>query len=318
MTDNKEGEQTASSGNGQGSEWEVVTLTASAYAADLGNVAVQPVNEEGKGVNTAGRADTETSNALFMSGHFAFPPSEHENLPIQPDDNDTHKKDKEADTGAADLFSEEGGPSHKKGEENWYIEGLNDPEYPSMHDDSGNKLDFDEAMAALHGLDVTDIAKGVYSSPKFSSFHAGANMDAEELYDDDESTGPIILPDPSDVVLDPSGRPYSLSNAAEDAHNTPELPPGAWWKRQVASLCAHVKETNAFWSVFLAAAVMGLVLLGQQWQQERWQVLQHRWQLSVNAEKPGKMLGPLSRFKDIIVGGSRRASYINNGARAEL
>jgi len=29
---------------------------------------------------------------------------------------------------------------------------------------------------------------------------------------------------------------------------------------------------------------MGLVLLGQRWQQERWQALQLKWQISINHE----------------------------------
>ena len=58
----------------RGADWEVVTLTASAYEAAPGPAGTEPkpVNEE-----------RCSSNALLMSDHFVFPPSEHENLPIQ-------------------------------------------------------------------------------------------------------------------------------------------------------------------------------------------------------------------------------------------
>lgn len=46
----------------------------------------------------------------------------------------------------------------------------------------------------------------------------------------------------------------------------------------------RTREANAMWSLFFAAAVTGLVVLGQRWQQERWQVLQLKWQSSISSE----------------------------------
>ncbi|KAH0970649.1 hypothetical protein GBA52_022805 [Prunus armeniaca] len=69
---------------------------------------------------------------------------------------------------------------------------------------------------------------------------------------------------------------------------------------------------------FVAAAVMGLVLLGQRWQNERWQALQQKWQLSVNDQKTGRMLGPISRLKDVIVGSQSRGSFIRSAPQATL
>ncbi|GAB2232169.1 hypothetical protein Droror1_Dr00011196 [Drosera rotundifolia] len=66
-----------------------------------------------------------------------------------------------------------------------------------------------------------------------------------------------------------------------------EDPPSrAWWEKPVACLRAHVNESNAIWFILIAAAIVGLVILGQKWQQERKQVLQQRLQLNLTTEKP--------------------------------
>ena len=77
MADNEEGEENTS----RGAEWEVVSLTASTYAAAPGPEEVELKDDENG--NTYGEdGAAETSRAMFMSGHFVFPPSLHENLPL--------------------------------------------------------------------------------------------------------------------------------------------------------------------------------------------------------------------------------------------
>ncbi|GJT54616.1 ATG8-interacting protein 2-like protein [Tanacetum coccineum] len=49
----------------------------------------------------------------------------------------------------------------------------------------------------------------------------------------------------------------------------------SWLKKQVTCLYAHAKETNTLWPIIAAAAVMGIVVIGQWWHQEKWQVLHH-------------------------------------------
>ncbi|ONK81488.1 uncharacterized protein A4U43_C01F29660 [Asparagus officinalis] len=61
----------------RGVDWEVVSLTASAYAAAPYPKDFDPNDEVG--------SKQESSSPMFMSGHFVFPPSEHENLPIEPE-----------------------------------------------------------------------------------------------------------------------------------------------------------------------------------------------------------------------------------------
>jgi len=76
MSDNDKDAQEG--GAARGADWEVVMLTASAYAAAPGPGGGPVTEEEGKSVGTV-----SSSEALLMSDHFVFPPSEHENLPIE-------------------------------------------------------------------------------------------------------------------------------------------------------------------------------------------------------------------------------------------
>ncbi|EPS69475.1 hypothetical protein M569_05298, partial [Genlisea aurea] len=85
----------------------------------------------------------------------------------------------------------------------------------------------------------------------------------------------------------------------------------SWWKKKAVWVYSQAKEANAFWSIFVAAAVMGLVMLGHRWQQERWQAFQLK--LFPPLGRVRRMLSPLSRFKDVCVG-HRRGSLLGAGA----
>lgn len=83
-----------------------------------------------------------------------------------------------------------------------------------------------------------------------------------------------------------------------------------WWKRSAASFISQAKETKTVWSIFIAAAVMGVVVLGKRWQHERWQL---NWESTIaNNEKAGRLMGPISRLKQAFVGGQRRDSFIRS------
>ncbi|KAL4365852.1 hypothetical protein S83_023734 [Arachis hypogaea] len=75
MTDNENIEEKTS----RGADWEVVSLTASTYAAASGPDEVK-LKED-----VCAQDEGEMSHALFMSGHSVFPPSQHENLLVEPD-----------------------------------------------------------------------------------------------------------------------------------------------------------------------------------------------------------------------------------------
>ncbi|GAB2217339.1 hypothetical protein Droror1_Dr00000513 [Drosera rotundifolia] len=297
------GDESMSRGNG----WEVVSLTASTYAASPGPKGLEPVHEEK--VLETDEAETETSQALFMSGHFVFPPSQHENLPLE--------EEEKQDVGCveAEIYVEEGERSKGKEDDILIVSGLNVPEDfadAEVFDGKSERLpirelEFDE-ISVMQGANILGEEGVMYGGDSYSSIYSGSALGG--------SANPVELIESPESSLDPSV-PHSQKKGKDEKHDDHELPSGAWWKNPVARLRSHAKETNAFWSIFVAAAVMGLVILGQKWQQERWQVLQQRWQLTINSEKPGRAVASLSRFKDIFVGGSRYNSYVSNGVSAD-
>ncbi|KAL5792375.1 hypothetical protein ACOSP7_000969 [Xanthoceras sorbifolium] len=330
MADN-EGEENTSRGN----EWEVVSLTASTYAAAPGPKNAEQ-NDDGKS-DAAEENEAGTSHALFMSGHFVFPPSEHENLPLEPEPakteihNEPEGKDVisefDAKEGGKDVISEfdakEGGRSSgKDDEENWTKELSVHNEFPGIQffDEKGNKLsihgtDFEEGTT-LKGLNLSDKEESIYSAANFSSFHGEAALSGSIAYDENIETPELT--EPSEQGLDLSAdASNSKKPAKDDEHTGSDLPCEAWWKRRAASFCAHAKEANTIWSIFIAAAVMGIVVIGQRWQQERWQALQLKWQISINDEKASRMLGPITRLKDAIVGGHRRGSFVRGSSTSD-
>ncbi|KAM7275774.1 hypothetical protein ACFE04_017640 [Oxalis oulophora] len=299
MADN---EDVAKENTSRGNEWEVVSLTASAYAA-----APAPVPKEAESKHGAYRDDdSEMSRALFMSGHFVFPPSEHENLPIEPETSEI-----QTDHADKDFLSDSG------------KQGLNVPEgfdEAQVFDSKGNVSEFEEETN-LQGL-ITDREQSI------SAFHEGEGID-EQIDSSEQSLGYALN-------TEESSEPDEECKYVEAG-----LPCGAWWKRSATLLY----DSNSFWSVFVAATVLGLVIIGQRYQQERWQALQLKWHVTTSSEgyrpcvrnvawgslcfselhlmvigpseptwpflarKMGKMLGPLSRLKDVIVGahGHRQA-----------
>ncbi|XP_010275644.1 PREDICTED: ATG8-interacting protein 1-like isoform X2 [Nelumbo nucifera] len=284
--DEKEGSETTT----RGAEWEVVSLTASTYAAAPGPEGFEP-NNDVKGNGVYGNED-EDSRALFRSGHFVFPPSQHENLPLEPDNSEIHDGPSGEDMRFNEepgIDVEEGTRSSVKNEDNLDIEGLAVPDdLPGIQffDEKGNRLsvhatEFEEGTA-LQGINLVHEEQSIYTTSKFSSLQGEADIGGSTLYDDK-----VVTSD-----NDPSKRSFgsasdlsrSLDPTKENKFNGSGLPCEAWWKRRVASLYSHAKQANAFWSVFVAASLMGLVILGQRWQQERWQIQQLKWQFSISDE----------------------------------
>lgn len=314
MADMEEGEEHQSRGN----EWEVVSLTASAYAAAPGPKDTE-LKDDDNGSTYQENDPLETSRALFMSGHFVFPPSEHENLPLETEDTENHNKQGGKDV-VSEFDAEEAGRSSGKDEENWTFKGLNEPdEFPGIQliDEKDGKLsihgkDFPEGTT-LQGLNLVEKEQTLYGATGYDPLHSETTLGGSTTYGENMAA-PGLDEHDSDFSPDISVSPTLAKGDKQDGS---DLPSGAWWKRRAASFYAHAKEANAFWSVFIAAAMMGLVLLGQRWQQERWQALQLKWQTSVNHERTGRMLGPISRLKDVIVGGHPRGSVIRGSSLSE-
>ncbi|KAL7129462.1 hypothetical protein ABFS83_13G067800 [Erythranthe nasuta] len=296
MADNEEEKETAPRGN----EWEVVSLTASAYAAAPGPEHVDS-SQNIQGKLGGGEHDAETSTPMFMSGHFVFPPSQHENLPVEPEYNEIDdEKDGEADV--SELVKEERVTSELKDEENATIKGL-------IFDEKANTLSVsDENFAKDASFDKV---QNIYSTAEFSSLHSetaiGNSNNTEESGDSVE---------PLESALDSDLQNFEKP-VEGDKYDGVDLPCEAWWKRRAISVYEHAKEANTFWSIFIAATVMGLVIIGHRWQQGRWQILHLKSQFGINDERMGRVLGPIYRFKDVIVGGNRRGSLIRGSTSAE-
>ncbi|XP_047958011.1 ATG8-interacting protein 1-like isoform X1 [Salvia hispanica] len=258
MADNEEEKETGPRGN----EWEVVSLSASAYAAAPGP---EPVGSRQDSVTEFDKHEGETSDAMFMSGHFVFPPSQHENLPIEPEFSESDSE-KGGQDDVSQLGEEDRAKSDAKDEGSASIEGLMAEELP--------------------GIQVLN-EKGI-----------------------DDSVEPL------DCYVDPDF-PNFQKPIEGDKYDDADLPCEAWWKRHAFSVYAHAKEANTVWSIFLAAAVMGLVIIGHQWQHERWQVLRLRWQFDINDERMSRLLAPISRLKEMAIGGHRRGSLVRGSASSE-
>ncbi|KAI3494941.1 hypothetical protein L1887_37003 [Cichorium endivia] len=252
MADKEEGHTTAP----KGADWEVVSLTASAYAAAPGGKIPEPKHEEkGEVVN---KDKVESSNALFMSGHFVFPPKEETEILDHHDNSES-------------VNDVDGKPDAKEKE----------------NDDLKKLTELDD----------------FYSSPTLHSLHSEATMGALNLDDETRELDESIL---------------SSDEPKEDNHDASGVPYGVWLKERAVSLYVHTKETSTFWSIFAAAAVMGIVIIGQQWQNERWQILRHEWKFRIHDERMRMMSGPISRFKDAIVGGNRRDFPVNGSTSRDI
>ncbi|PIA49305.1 hypothetical protein AQUCO_01300272v1 [Aquilegia coerulea] len=305
MEDDKEPEETPSRGN----DWEVVSLTASAYAAAPGPEMLDSIHDD-QG-NDPSRDDEEVSRAMFMSGHFVFPPKEHENLPLQPIDNEI-RVEPEHEVGGSGLDLEEGDKSEKIIEENRTVKGMEGPEelhgiqfmHEKMEDLSAHDTDFGAGKEALQVMTLLEEEQAIYKSHKFSSLLDEADISGSSVRDED-----LFIPEPnvfSESNLDSSSDSVKSPGSIKGKRSKKSgLPCEAWWKRQAASFYAQAKEANAFWSVFVAAALMGLVILGHRWQKERLQTQQFKLKVNINDEV-NRMMGSLSRFKDVIVGGHRQ------------
>ncbi|XXG85012.1 hypothetical protein AAC387_Pa11g0189 [Persea americana] len=261
-------------GTSRGNEWEVVSLTASTYEAAPGPKEFESTDDD-KELN---RTEEESSRAMFMSGHFVFPPSQHENLPLEPDISEIHDELR----GEGPDSTEECGPDLAEGD---------GPKKPA--DDNRNIKELSEVDEQL-GLQLFD----------------EKDMSGSTAFD-----GSTIIPEDRDPTQNKLDSPLDSSKYQDTTKEDKSVPPcEAWWKKRAASLYSHAKEANTFWSVVVAAALMGLVILGQRWQQERWQLQQLKWKLGMNDEKINRMLGPISRFKDVLVGGHRRSPVIRSAS----
>ncbi|URD83408.1 hypothetical protein MUK42_05398, partial [Musa troglodytarum] len=257
----------------RGADWEVVSLTASAYAAEPGLPEFDPTSESKEKENMIER---ESSAALFMSGHFVFPPSEHESLPIEPDTSKIH--------GESTMIAGDNG-TDDSGREKLQTES-DDVQY-GIEFSEGNRISFPdmgfEEGKGTHSLNLVGVEQDIFADPHSVDIHSEAH----------KSSTKSEAEEPSDVNME---SPHDHANPGGDEIDESNLPCQAWWKRPAASLCKQAKGAGTFWSVVVAAAIMGIIIVGQRWHKDK-------WRFSINDERMSRTMRSIGRFKDVLVGG---------------
>ncbi|XP_072987270.1 ATG8-interacting protein 1 [Typha latifolia] len=234
-------EKVVEGNSSRGADWEVVSLTASTYAAAPGPKDVSTDDDSRKYLH---KDEKESSGELFMSSHFVFPPSEHENLPIGPEFGEIHSESEGQEVSAAvDDYGDEPSKVYDKN-----VQGG-----PSADLQGDQFFEKGQSLSA-HDLESKEV-----------TYSPGSDSDEHD--------------EPSDHNLESR---KSAKHDEEDKLNGHGLPCEAWWKRHATCLYHHAKEANTFWSVVVAAALVGLVILGQRWQRDKWQCHQLKWRFSVS------------------------------------
>ncbi|RWW48071.1 hypothetical protein BHE74_00045892, partial [Ensete ventricosum] len=264
MTDNVERVEGTSS---RGADWEVVSLTASAYAAAPGP---NEFNHNDESEEQEDITKLESSSALLMSGHFVFPPSEHENLPVVPDSSKNYSETEVHTPGAVSV--DDGFDS--LGKERQQTESNDDLHSFEFYDKESQtttcEMVFEEGTG-FQKLNLAGLEQGMLDDSESVAVHSETHKSDTEF----EAEGSL------DVIMD---SPRGHTKLCEDEVDLPNLPCQVWWKRHATSLYCHAKESNTFWSVVVAAAVMGVVIMGRQWQRDKWQLHQIKWRFSIRGE----------------------------------
>ncbi|XP_062189768.1 ATG8-interacting protein 1-like [Phragmites australis] len=131
-------------------EWDMLSLTSSVYASPLYRKGFDPINLPGYG--DVSNSQQGTHPGLYVSDGFVFPPSEHENLPIEPevDELNTNNNGKEC---SCDGNNDEW--CYVEPDE---VDGIND-ENPSVSSDlpSANETTFaDSKPPEIHAKEEKD------------------------------------------------------------------------------------------------------------------------------------------------------------------
>lgn len=271
----KEGEETSS----RGVDWEVVSLTSSAYAAAPGIEETSLVG--GSKDRDLDGDDSGYARAMFMSGHFVFPPSAHENLPLEPDINEILNR---SPLENADIIQEEADITDRDGDKILTGRGLSKKD--DLHDirfsDMSERLSVsgvmpEEDMATLQGYKLDEEGRRMCNHPGFSSLHGETDEGGSVLFE--EGNYSAASDDSSNKSSSFSSKPINRSKYSGSG-----IPGESGWKRRAAALYAHAKDSGTLWSLCAAAALMGLVILGQRWHRERWQIHHFNPRFSINEE----------------------------------
>ncbi|KAM7261289.1 hypothetical protein ACFE04_026764 [Oxalis oulophora] len=303
MADNNN-EEREENNTSRGNDWEVVSLTASTYAAAPGPRLVEPDNSD-----IVEKNQSELSDDLINSRHFeSFKAPDQEILPIDDKDSDAKMVQKEVGKSSGekkldDLIPDEiFGTQFEKNKD--IVESIHETGFE--HDSN------------MEGSNFSDKEQDVYGFPPMMDAFKDESAFADSTAYGENKNTTVAESDASELGFDSAKDISESSMPAKDdkSKGSDNIPCEPWWKSKASSLYTHAKEANTFWSIFIAAAVMGIVILGRKkWQSEKWQAVEIKRQLSTNnTEKTAGMVFPIYRFKDVILGGHPRGSFMRSGA----
>uniref|UniRef100_A0A7N0R8B6 ATG8-interacting protein 1 n=1 Tax=Kalanchoe fedtschenkoi TaxID=63787 RepID=A0A7N0R8B6_KALFE len=299
----------------RGNDWEVVSLTASAYAAAPGPKAVEEVVGD-KG-SAYGDDKVEASQAMFMSGHFVFPEKQNEEMPLgtEFDDSEVQKK-YEVEELASLAISDGSSGSVEKGDGHLDLKGS------AIIEDILQTGEFDLKDGALvigsaeiqrsrsqPEPNLLEPEQGIHDAVEETNVGGASDvktMISEQTHHSEEANAD----GPTEVT--------SSKQVKDKKKAWSSIPWKPWWKRRAASLYDHVKEANPLWSIVIAAAVMGLAIVGHRWQQRKSQVPKLNLQFSAKEEKAGKMLSPISRVKEAFVIGNHGSGSVRSNISSDI
>lgn len=281
--------------NTRGTDWEVVSLTASTFAAAPGPQGFDPTVQHKK--EEFNKNEHECSDTMFMSKHFAVTQHEPEKLPAE---------NYSSEISNESIHDETINEPQKSNKDKCKIDANNDLHGTQLFGMGSSLLDHGINLGDENqeeDLKVNEKEHDLFVSPNYSSFDDEANVSLPVLQDD---ISDIAMPrNPSQENLDhPTWREHSCKTNEENNNESFDDSSESRWKKRAMSVYNHAKGTNTFWSIFVAVAVAGLVILGQRWRREKSQFQQFKWNFIGTGKKINRIAGPVSRLK-FLVGGNQ-------------
>ncbi|KAM0852689.1 hypothetical protein ACQ4PT_051588 [Festuca glaucescens] len=239
-------------------EYDMTVLTSSAYTSPLFQRGFDSVYVPKYG-------DMSNSQQcpypeLFTSDDFVFPPSEHENLPIESELDGLNTNTDGLEGSCVGNLVEDSDEPHQEVDDKPHQE-VDDEPHREVDDNSDENLSFSSDL--LSAIETTS------SESKLSEIHA----DQEK------------------------------NNMCRKS----DLPCEGWWQKKSTSVFHSIKGMTTV-SIVAAGALVGFVIMGQRWQQDRLHL--HQFQFSVSGESMNRMMGLFSRLKDGLPGSQQLRSLL--------
>ncbi|CAM0871074.1 unnamed protein product [Alopecurus aequalis] len=257
-------DQKVAEGSSLPDEWDMTSLTSSAYPLFQTGFESVYVPKYGNGNNN----QQGPYPGLFTPDDFVFPPSEHENLPIESELNGLNTNTDGQEDSFVGNFVEDGNEPQQVVDDKPHQEVVgkthqkfDDKPQPGVDDNSDENL-------SVSG-DLLTAIETISSESKLSEVHA-----------DEEKT---IMCSKSD------------------------LPCEGWWQRKSTRVFHCIKGVTTV-SIVAAGALVGFVIVGQRWQQDRLHL--HQFQFSVSGERMNQMIGLFGRLKDGLPGSQQLRSLL--------